>query len=93
LLVDLSALAAWDAAGGAAIATAARRLATSARRLGLAAASPRLAQLVAADRRAPIGTHPDLICALRAYGVDATQMGQRRVWHTSGWPVGEQRTV
>lgn len=90
LLLDLSVLAAWDAAAGAAIGTAARRLATGARRLELAAAPAGLSKLVATDRRAPIGIHPDLVCALRAHGVDATQMGQRRVWHTSGWPADEQ---
>ena len=92
VILDLSALEDWDAAGREAIATAARRLATSARRLDLAAVPPDLARAVTGDPRAPITIHPDLACAIRANGIAAPDPDRRRVWRTSGWPAAEPTT-
>ena len=88
VILDLSALDGFDAAGRDAIATAARRLATSARALELAGAPPDLARAVTDDPRAPITTYPDRATALRAHGTRAPNPSGR-VWRTTGWPADE----
>ncbi|MEV0375456.1 STAS domain-containing protein [Streptomyces sp. NPDC050636] len=88
VVLDLTALDGWSAAGQLAIAEAARQLAAQERSLELAAI-PADGSLVPDGECPPIPVHHDLEAALASHSASeagpANGPGRRREWRTANW--------
>ncbi|UKY48553.1 STAS domain-containing protein [Streptomyces inhibens] len=89
VVLDLTALDGWSAAGRLAIAEAARQLAAQGRSLELAAI-PADGSLVPDGMCPPIPVHHDLDAALATHNASADGPGARREWRTVNWPGDTQ---